>query len=99
MADLRRVRLEEFLRDLDMQPGAVAGLAVGVDRAAMPDRFQGADRRLDDGAARRAVDRGDEADAAGVMLLGGIVEAVGCETLCFGAIGGGEVGHWRPSSR
>jgi hypothetical protein len=30
---------EEVLRDLDMDAGAVAGLAVGVDRAAVPDAF------------------------------------------------------------
>src|SRR3954468_16253852 len=35
--------LEEGMRDLHMDAGAVAGLAVGIDRAAMPDRFQGFD--------------------------------------------------------
>ena len=36
--------LEEVLRDLDVDAGAVAGLAVGVDRAAVPDRLQRLDR-------------------------------------------------------
>ena len=70
---------EEVLRDLDMDAGAVAGLAVGVDRAAVPDRLQRLDRRLDHLAPRLAVDRGDEADAAGVVLVGRVVEAVACQ--------------------
>jgi hypothetical protein len=60
--------------------------AVGVDGAAMPHRFQRIDRRLDDLAARLAVDRGDEADAAGVMLLGGIVKPLGREMRGIGAV-------------
>ena len=51
-----------------MDAGAVAGLAVGVDRAAVPDRAQRVDAGLDHLAPRLAVDRGDEADAAGVVL-------------------------------
>ena len=31
---------EEILRDLDVDAGAVAGLAVGVDGAAVPDGLQ-----------------------------------------------------------
>ena len=68
--------LEEILRDLHMDAGPVAGLAVGIDRAAMPDRLQRRDRRLHHLAARLAVERGDEPDAAGVMLVGRIVEPV-----------------------
>ncbi len=69
VADDLDVVLEELLRDLDMDAGAVAGLAVGVHGAAMPDRLQRLDALLDHRAARLAVDRGDEADAAGVMLI------------------------------
>src|SRR3712207_7710081 len=32
--------LEEVLRDLDVDAGAVAGLAVGVDGASVPDRLE-----------------------------------------------------------
>ena len=54
-----------------MHAGAVAGLAVGVDGAAVPDGLQRVDRQLDHLAARLAVDGGDQADAAGVVLVGG----------------------------
>src|SRR3546814_9181030 len=39
--------VEERGRQIEMQPRAVAGLAVGIDRAAMPHRLQRIDRRLD----------------------------------------------------
>ena len=80
-ARIAHVVAEEVLRDLDMDAGAVAGLAVGIDRAAMPDRLQRIDAGHHHVAPRLAVERHDEADAAGVDLLGGIV-----------AVGGGEAG-------
>src|SRR5690606_13678771 len=51
------MRLEEILRDADVDAGAVTRLAVGIDGAAMPQRFQRGDAGLDDGAARLSVDR------------------------------------------
>ena len=69
MPGLRHRGAKEFLRHLQMDPGAVAGLAVGVHRTAMPDRFQRLDGARDHLAARLAVDRGNEADAAGIVLL------------------------------
>src|SRR3546814_3006880 len=68
-ADLR----EEVLRYRYVEAGAVARLAVGVHRTAMPDRLQRLGALQHDLAARLAVDGGDQADAAGVVLLGGIV--------------------------
>src|SRR5690606_37619675 len=62
------VLAEEVLRDLHVDAGAVAGLAVGVDRAAMPDGLQRGDAGFHHAARRLAVERGNEADAAGVML-------------------------------
>ena len=59
-----------------MDAGAVTGLAVGVDRAAVPDRAQRIDARLHHLAPRLAVDRRDEADAAGVVLEARVVQAV-----------------------
>ena len=56
-----------------MDAGAVAGLAVGIDRAAMPDRLQRIDAGLHHVAALFAVQRRDQADAAGVVLLRGVV--------------------------
>src|SRR6185437_7995523 len=61
MAGMAHMLAEEILGYLDMNAGAVAGLAVGVDGAPMPHRFQRVDAGLDDVAARRAVERGDEA--------------------------------------
>src|SRR5262249_46636907 len=56
-----------------MDAGAVAGLAVRVDRAAMPDRAKRFDALLDDIAPRLAVDRRDEPDSARIVLHRGIV--------------------------
>jgi hypothetical protein len=63
---------EEVLRDLDVDARAVAGLAVGVDGAAMPHRLQRIDARHHDVAASLAVERHDQADAAGVRSFGGL---------------------------
>ena len=57
-----------------MNAGAVAGLAVGIYRAPVPHRLQRRDPGLDHVAARRAVERGDESDPAGIVLRCGIVE-------------------------
>ena len=51
-----------------MDAGAVAGLAVGVHRAAVPDGLERVDAGLHHLAARLAVERGDQADAAGIVL-------------------------------
>ncbi len=64
---------EELLRNVDADARAIAGLAVGIDGAAVENGLEGADRHLDDLAARRAVDLCDEADAARVFLVGGVV--------------------------
>ena len=64
--DARDRSSKKSLRQIDMHAGAVAGLAVGIDRAAMPDRLQRIDGRVDDPAARLAVGRRDQADAAGI---------------------------------
>ena len=68
--------LEEVLRDLDVDAGAVAGLAVGVDRTAVPDRLERLDPLDHDLAPRLAVDGDDAAHPAGVALVGRVVEAV-----------------------
>ena len=79
--------LEEILRDLHMDARPVAGLAVGIHGTAMPDRLQRRDRRRHHLPARLAVERGDEPDAAGIMLVGRIVEARGGEMRGVAAIG------------
>src|SRR5262249_41291547 len=72
------VLLEEILRNLHVDAGAVAGLAVGIDGAAMPHGLQRGNAGLDDLPARLAVDGGDQPDAAGIMLLRPVIESVGC---------------------
>ena len=66
---------EEVLRNLDVNAGTVAGLAIRIDRAPVPYRLQRRDAGLDHIAARRAVERGDQADTARIVLESGIVEA------------------------
>src|SRR3546814_20628124 len=75
-SDLGDRIVEERGRQIEMQPRAVAGLAVGIDRAAMPHRLQRIDRRLDDAPRRAPVGRGDEADAARVGFELGAVHAL-----------------------
>ena len=66
---------EEVLRNLDVNAGAVAGLAVGIDRAPVPHRLERRDAGLDHIAPRRAVERGDQSDSARIVLETGIIEA------------------------
>ncbi len=73
MADIAHLLAEEVLRHIDHDARAVARLAVGIDRAAVEQGLQRLDGEFDDVTARRAVDRGDEADAAGVLFRGRIV--------------------------
>src|SRR5262249_38412025 len=84
------VLIEEVLRDLDVDACPVAGLAVGIDRTAMPHRLERGDRRLDHLAPRLPVDRRDEADAAGIVLVGGVIETVRRKVRGVAEILGGE---------
>ena len=76
---------EEVLGNLDMDAGAVAGLAVGVHRAPVPHRLQGVDAGDDDLAAGLAVDGRHQSDATRVVLLGGVVQSVTVKPLGLGA--------------
>ncbi len=87
----RRDRIvEEAHGQVDMDARPIPGLAVGIDRAAVPDCAQRLDRRLDDAARRLAVGRRDHADAAGIGFEVGAIHAFGFEPR---VIGGGIVGH------
>ncbi len=57
-------------------PRAIARLAIGIDRAAVPHRFQRIDGGLHDTAVRLSIDRSDKADAARVGLAVGPVHAM-----------------------
>src|SRR3546814_11034930 len=72
----RRDRIvEEAFGQIDMNPRPVAGLAVGIARAAVPDRAQRLDCRLDDAARWLAVGRRDQPDAPAIAFQGGPVNA------------------------
>jgi hypothetical protein len=62
-------------RHLDQQAAAVAGLAVGGDRAAMRQAVQGADGGLQHPVARLIVEARDQAEAAGVPLIAPAIQA------------------------
>ena len=64
---------EELVRDLHQDAGAVAGARIGADRAAMFEIDENCQRILDDLVRLAALDVGDEADAAGILVERGIV--------------------------
>ena len=66
---------EEGVGDPDEDPGAVAGGLVAPDRPPVLEVDEDPDSFFDDGMAGFRREGGDEPHAAGVMLLGGIVEA------------------------
>src|ERR1035441_2145844 len=72
----RRMR-EECVRNLHQDAGAVAGARIGADRAAMFEIAENADRVRDDLMRLLALDIGDEADAAGILLQRQVVKAFG----------------------
>ena len=75
--------------EVNMQPRAVAGHAVRVDRAAVPHCFQGVDGRSDDAAARTAIGGGDKTDTAGIRFKFGAIHAVAGNARAFGFGGHG----------
>jgi hypothetical protein len=65
------------VRDLEHHPGAVARARVAARRAAVGQPREDLER-LRDGVMRGAtIESGDEAEPAGVVLVVGIVEALG----------------------
>ena len=67
---------EEAMRDLDQHAAAVAGLRVGAHGAAMIEVVENLQALLDDDVRLAVLHVGDEADAAGVLLIGRIVKAL-----------------------
>ncbi len=63
--------------DLDEDAAAVAALRVGAHGAAMVHVLEDGEALLDDGVRLAVLHVGDETDAAGILLAGGIVEALG----------------------
>ena len=73
----RELLAEELVRDLDQQPRAVRELWVVADRAPVGQVLEDQQALLDDLVALLALDVRDEADAAGVVLVGRVIEALG----------------------
>ena len=67
---------EELVRDLHQDAGAVAGARIGADRAAVLEIAEDGERVLDDLVRLAALDVGDEADAAGILVERRIVETL-----------------------
>ena len=76
-ADLGRLALEEGVRNLHQDAGAVAGARIGADRSAMFEVAENFQRIGHDRVRLLALDVGNEADAAGILLQRGIVETFG----------------------
>ncbi len=75
-AETLGLRREKAVRDLHQDAAAVAHLRVGADRAAMVEVLQDLEALLDDGVGLAVVHVGDEADAAGILLVARVVEAL-----------------------
>jgi hypothetical protein len=73
---LLRHLLEEGVRHLHEDAGAVAGVDLAAAGAAMVEVLEDLDALLDDGVRFLALDVHDEADAAGVMLELRVIEAL-----------------------
>ena len=71
-------RAEELVRDLHEEAGAVAGAFIGAHGAAVLEVAQGGQGGVDDVVAGLAAERGDDGQAAGVLLLLRVVESGGC---------------------
>ena len=78
---------EEAMRDLRQNAGAVAGARIGADRAAVLEIADDGERVLDDLVRLAALDVGDEADAAGVLVERGIVETLRRRQTGIGTVG------------
>ena len=73
---LRRDGREEFVRHLDEDAGTVAGERIGAGGAAMREVFEQLEPLPHDLVALPAVHVDDKPHAAGVVLVGGVVEAL-----------------------
>ena len=67
----------ELVGDLDQDAGAVAHQLVGADRAAVVEVLEDLQALRDDAVRALALDVGDEADAAGIVFVGRVVQAFG----------------------
>ena len=75
-AELGALAREELVRDLDQHAGAVAGFRIAAAGAAMRQVDQDLNALDDDVVRFVAFDVGNEADAAGIVLMAGIVKSL-----------------------
>ena len=73
---LAHSRRKELVRNLNQDAGAVAGFRIAAARAAMRQVDEDLNALGDDVVRRFAVDVGDKADTAGVVLVTRIVQAL-----------------------
>jgi len=86
---------EEFVRQLQQDPGAVAGVGICALGATMLEVLQGIERLLHDRVARLTAQLCHQRDAAGIVLVVRVVEASGprgSETLFHGRRSAGRPG-------
>jgi len=68
---------KKFGGDLGEDAGTVAGFGVGIEGAPVGELANATEGPFEDGVGFAPLDVGDEADAAGVVLVGGMVKALG----------------------
>ena len=74
-AEAQALGLEEAVRELERDAGAVTGVGIGAARAAMREALEHPQRVQHDGTGLLALHVCDEADAARVVLGGRVVQA------------------------
>ena len=68
---------KELMRNLNQHARAVAGLGIAAASSAVLQMGEHLDSLLHDGVALLAANAGDETEAAGIMLVGRIVQTLG----------------------
>jgi hypothetical protein len=68
---------EKFGRNLGEDAGAVAGFGIGIQGAPVSELADATEGPFEDGVGLAPLNVRDEADAAGVVLVGGMVKALG----------------------
>ena len=89
MACALNLGFEKLLGNIKANTCAVTRFAIGVHRPSVPNIFQGLNGLCNDVAARRAVNRGDKANAARAMLIHWVISMGGRQRLAFCFVIGG----------
>ncbi len=82
--------VKEAHRQVDVQSRTIPGLAIGVDRTAMPDSLQRLDPRRNHTPRSFAICGRNQTNAAGIAFGFGMIHAFAGKAFMFGS---GEVGH------